>query len=87
MRFRATRVRFRGKPHYNAPVGKLEERVFESLVALRRADPDLERHMLVFPISLMTASAILGSGSFAGGDVVRVVREGDALMLCRPQDP
>ncbi len=42
---------------YSEGMGQLEERIVDSLTAFRNADPDCDRHMFVFPVTLMNGVA------------------------------
>lgn len=52
----------------------------ESLTALRDSERECERHMFVFPASLMAHVADPSGGG------VRVVRRGEVTMVCRKAD-
>ncbi len=62
-------------------MGRLEESIVESLVALRDGDPGFERHMFVLSLE---ASSVLRCFEAAA---VETVRDGEVLMVRRTDPP
>lgn len=58
---------------------RLEERIVDSLMRLREATPDSERHMFVFPRTLM------GLGSATDGTIETIVVD-EAVLFLRPPE-
>ena len=63
-------------------MSRLEDRIVAAMARLAEVEPNCERHMFVFPVSLKAAS--LGR-SIAGSE--RVIEDDVVMLICRDLSP